>query len=186
MGYRLGHFPMGEPDGTLAWYTSIRRAIFPLTGIHRSRSSLRTQRRRGYRTTFDLCFEDVMRGCLRAQDNWINEELIEVFCAAHREGWAHSAECWEGDRLVGGVYGVAIGRLFAAESMFHRETDASKVALGALVDRCRELGFVLFDAQVITPNLASLGALEASPAEYMSLLTEALKGTTPWSNQGTR
>lgn len=182
--YTLGLFPMGDEDGEIAWYRSERRALFPMQGIHLSRSLAKTLRRQRHEVRFDTAFEAVMRGCLRPTDNWITEELIESYCAAHEAGWGHSCEVWIGEELVGGVYGLAIGGAFFAESMFHRKTDMSKVALMALVDRCRDLGFTLFDAQVMNPHLGRLGAFEVSHPEYMDLLQAALEGATLWSLPG--
>lgn len=181
LAYANGAFPMGDESGTVDWYTSLERAVFPITGIRVSRSMQRTLNRGGIEIRFDTAFEQVMRGCIRPKDNWINEELIRVYVDAFREGWGHSCEVWMDDNLVGGVYGVAIGACFCAESMFHRRTDMSKVALWAMVNRCRELGFVLFDAQVMNPHLESLGALSLSPAQYMVQLRQAMQKWTDWS-----
>jgi len=124
-----------------------------------------------------------MRSCLRPLENWINEDLIRTYTQIHCEGWAHCAEVWHGEELVGGAYGIALGSCFCGESMFHRETNASKVALWALVEKCRELGFTVFDAQIMNPHLKSLGAYEVSHEEYMELLQDALKRKTVWSAQ---
>jgi len=122
-----------------------------------------------------------MRSCRRPDGNWINEEIIRAYTSIFEEGWAHCGECWEDGVLVGGIYGVAIGTCFSAESMFHRVTDASKVALWAMVEKCRELGFTIFDAQVMNPHLLSLGAYEVSNAKYMKMLADATLGKTEWS-----
>ena len=171
-------------NGTeIGWFRPRRRALFPIEGIRVSRSLAKTIRNNTFQIKFDTDFEQVMRGCLRPNANWISERIIQTYCEIHRQGWAHCSETWKGGRLVGGVYGLAIGACFCAESMFHRETDASKVALWALVDKCRDLGFTLFDAQIMNPHLASLGAFEISDREYRKKLAEALQGTTPWSNK---
>lgn len=172
---------MADERGRIDWYRVKHRALFPIAGIHVSRSLRRSMKR--FRVTFDQDFEGVMRGCFRPGDNWLTEEFVVAYSACHREGWAHSCEVWEGDELVGGVYGLAIGSCFSAESMFHRRTDASKAALAALVDRCRELGFTVFDAQVMNPHLESLGAYEVSSREYGRLLLDALQRSTPWSRK---
>lgn len=122
-----------------------------------------------------------MRGCLRAPgENWITEPLIRVYCDAHQEGWGHSCEVWSGDELVGGVYGLAIGSAFFAESMFHRKTDASKVALYSLIAQCQGFGFTLFDAQIMNPHLASLGAYSIPNGNYLVFLEESVKKRTAW------
>ena len=180
-GYRQGAFPMTMEDGSVAWFQPRKRALFPIEGIHVSKSLAKLLRKGKFEITFDTCFEHVMRGCLRPSDNWISEEFVQVYTAIHREGWGHCAECWHDGQLVGGVYGIALGACFCAESMFHRCTDASKVALGAMVDKCRELGFQIFDAQIMNPHLASLGAYEISHEEYMDRLHSCLQLTTPWS-----
>jgi len=179
--YGEGAFPMGEDDGTIEFYVSRVRAVFPIEGVRVSRSLAKTIRKGTFEVRFDTAFEAVMRACRRPKDNWINEEIIRAYTQVHREGWGHSAECWREGELVGGVYGLAVGTCFCAESMFHRETDASKVALWALVDKCRELGFTLFDAQIMNPHLASLGAYEMGIREYLAKFREGLKNPTEWS-----
>jgi leucyl/phenylalanyl-tRNA--protein transferase len=180
-GYRQGAFPMTIEDGTVAWFQPKRRALLPIEGIHVSHSLAKTIRQRKFDVTFDQAFEDVMRGCLRPAENWISEEFIQVYTQIHREGWAHSCECWADGELVGGTYGLALGACFSAESMFHRHTNASKVALWAMIDKCRELGFRIFDAQIMNSHLKSLGAFEISHAEYMRRLKDALEIETSWS-----
>ncbi len=179
--YEHGAFPMTLEDGEIGWFRPQRRCLFPISGIHVSRSLAKTIRREVYEVRFDTEFEAVMRGCLRPDDNWISEEFIRVYTQIHREGWGHCVEAWRDGELVGGAYGIALGSCFCAESMFHRATDASKVALAALVDRCRELGFTVFDAQIMNPHLASLGAYEVSDRAYTRVLREALERTTAWS-----
>ncbi len=182
-GYRQGMFPMADDRGTIQWYFSQRRALFPITGVRVSRSLARRLRSGAFEVTFDTAFEEVMRGCVRPKDNWINEDLIEVFTRIHQEGWAHSCEVRREGRLAGGVYGLALGGVFCAESMFHRETDASKVGLWALVERCRELGFQVFDVQVMNSHLASLGAYELGHVEYLELVQRAADRQTAWSRR---
>jgi leucyl/phenylalanyl-tRNA---protein transferase len=180
-GYAQGALPMTMEDGEVGWFRPRRRCLFPLSGVHVSRSLARTIRRGTFEIRFDTAFEAVMRGCLRPDGNWISEDFIRVYTLIHHEGWGHCAEAWVGDELVGGAYGIALGSCFCAESMFHRATDASKVALAALVDRCRELGFTIFDAQIMNPHLRSLGAYEVPEREYARMLRDALERTTPWS-----
>jgi leucyl/phenylalanyl-tRNA--protein transferase len=172
---------MGGAEGLIEWYQPYRRALFPISGIHVSRSLAKRIRSGAFEVRFDTCFEEVMRGCLRPGENWITEEIIRVYTQIHRDGWGHCCECWLDGRLVGGVYGIALGSCFCAESMFHRTTDASKVALWALVARCAELGFTIFDAQIMNPHLASLGAFEVPHEEYENRLGAAIKRSTVWS-----
>lgn len=179
--YEEGAFPMTMEDGEVEWFQPRQRALFPIEGIHVSRSLRKTIQKGIFEIKFDTAFEQVMRGCLRPNGNWISEDFIRVYTLIHHEGWGHSAECWLDGELVGGVYGIAIGACFCAESMFHRVTDASKVALWAMVDECRSKGFDLFDAQIMNPHLRSLGAYEISHLEYMEKLQEALVKSTSWS-----
>jgi leucyl/phenylalanyl-tRNA--protein transferase len=179
--YEQGVFPMTLDDDSVGWFQPKRRCLLPIEGIHVSRSLAKTIRQGRFSVTFDTCFEDVMRGCLRPGDNWISEDFIRVYTLIHHEGWGHSAEVWLNGCLVGGVYGIALGQCFCAESMFHRETDASKVGLAAMVDRCREMGFTMFDAQILNPHLASLGAFEVSHGTYMRRLAVAARESTDWS-----
>jgi len=183
-GYSQGYFPMTVFGDEVEWLRPHRRALFPPTGIHVSESLKKTLRQRRYEIRFDTSFEQVMLACMRPGDNWISEEFVRVYGEVHRQGWAHCCEAWGEEGLVGGVYGIAIGSCFCAESMFHRSTDAGKVALHALVERCRELEFTVFDAQVMNPHLASLGAFEVDHEEYMALLKMALTQTTEWSLPG--
>lgn len=180
-GYLQGAFPMADEDGRVSWYQPRRRALLPLSGIHVSRSLRRTLDAERFEITFDLDFPAVVTGCRRPEGTWINDEIAAAFTTIWRQGWGHSAECRLDGELVGGVYGIAIGACFCAESMFYRVTDASKVALAALVDRCADLGFEIFDVQVLTPHLASLGAFEISHEEYMRHLRRAALKTTSWS-----
>lgn len=182
-GYCLGLFPMTMPGGEVEWFKPSRRAVFPLTGIRVSRSLRRTIRRGVFEIRFDTSFPEVMRGCFRPSGNWLSEHFVRAYGEAFDEGWAHCCETWRNGRLVGGVYGLALGTNFSAESMFHRETDASKVALWALVERCRELGFTIFDAEMMNPHLASLGAEYLSQYLYVERLQTALQGSTPWSGR---
>lgn len=180
-GYCRGAFPMTDEGGRIQWYQPRKRAILPIEGMRLSRSMRRFLSRRPFDVTFDSCFERVMRECRRPEANWINEDLIRVYTQIHMEGWGHSVECWRDAELVGGLYGIVIGGCFCAESMFHRATNASKVALYSAVERCRDLGFIMFDVQVLSPHLASLGAIEIDHAEYMCRLAKALAVSTPWS-----
>jgi leucyl/phenylalanyl-tRNA---protein transferase len=176
LAYRHGIFPMAdERSGEVLWFRPDPRAIIPLNGFHASRSLARTLRRGLFEIRVDTDFEGVMRGCAdRPEGTWISERFVEVYAALHRAGKAHSVEAWREGRLVGGTYGVALGGAFMAESMFHRETGASKVALALLVSRLREQGFILLDVQYVTPHLESLGAVEITRREYERRLEQAL------------
>ena len=176
LAYRHGIFPMAdERSGDTLWFRPDPRAVIPLDGFHVSRSLARTLSRDTFQIRVDTDFEGVMRGCAdRPEGTWISECFVEVYGALHRAGAAHSVEAWRGGQLVGGTYGVALGGAFMAESMFHRETDASKVALEALVRRLRERGFALLDVQYVTPHLESLGAVEITRREYERRLEQAL------------
>jgi leucyl/phenylalanyl-tRNA--protein transferase len=176
LAYRHGIFPMAdERSGEVLWFRPDPRAVIPLDGFHVSRSLARTLRRGRFEVRVDTAFATVMRGCAdRPEGAWISERLVEVYGALHRAGKAHSVEAWRDRRLVGGVYGLALGGAFMAESMFHRETDASKVALAALVGRLSERGFTVLDVQYMTPHLESLGAVEITRREYERRLERAL------------
>jgi len=176
LAYRHGIFPMAdEGSGEILWFRPDPRAIIPLDGFHISRSLARTLRRGVFEIRVDTDFEGVMRGCARRPEGtWISERFVEVYGALYRAGKAHSVEAWRDDRLVGGTYGLALGGAFMAESMFHRETDASKVALTALVARLQERGFTLLDVQYVTPHLESLGAVDITRREYERRLERAL------------
>jgi leucyl/phenylalanyl-tRNA--protein transferase len=175
--YRHGIFPMHDDrSGNLLWFQPNPRAILPLESFHLSRSLAKTLRRGVFEVRVNTDFEGVMRGCAnREEGTWISEEFITVYGALHRMGRAHSVETWRDGRLVGGTYGVALGGAFMAESMFHYETDASKVALAALVARLRERGFALLDVQYLTPHLARFGAVEIPHRVYDALLQRALR-----------
>jgi leucyl/phenylalanyl-tRNA--protein transferase len=172
--YRAGIFPWPDETGRLLWWSPDPRAILPLDGFHESRSLARVRRRDRFRISVDRAFGAVIRGCTeRAEGTWITPSMIAAYTRLHELGWAHSVEAWEGDALAGGAYGVAIGGLFAAESMFHRSRDASKVALAALVHHLRLRGFALLDVQLMTPHLASLGAVAIARATYLDRLGAA-------------
>ena len=180
--YRLGLFPM--PIGPrLGWFSPLRRAVVPLDTFTRPRSLLRAARR--FELRIDTEFADVVAGCARPgePESWIDEGIQEAYGRLHELGWAHSVEAWDEDGLAGGLYGVAIGGLFAAESMYHARTDASKAAFVGLVSRLREAGDAerrLLDVQWLTPHLSRLGATEISRACYRSRLSAALELPSPW------
>ena len=174
--YAMGVFPMAESrdDPTVHWIDPRRRGVIPLDGFHVSRSLAKVIRTGQFHVTTDRDFAGVVRGCADRPETWINDEIFRLYNALHSMGRAHSLEVWQGDHLVGGVYGVTLGAAFFGESMFSRVTDASKLALAFLVHRLRAGGFALFDTQFLTPHLASLGAVEIARAEYHKRLAAAL------------
>lgn len=177
--YRLGIFPMAD-DRTdeILWFRPDPRAVIPLDHFHVSRSLARTIRRGKFDVRINTNFEGVMHACAdRQEGTWINEDFIEVYTALHRKGKAHSVEVYLGDRLVGGTYGVALGAAFMAESMFHYETDASKVALYYLIQRLKERGIWLLDVQYLTPHLERMGAVVIPHSMYDRCLNAALQET---------
>jgi leucyl/phenylalanyl-tRNA--protein transferase len=181
--YRKGMFPMNLPDGHLGWWSPVDRAILPLRALHISRSLRQSTRR--YQVSVDADFESVIRRCADPgrSDPWITQEFVDAYLQLHRLGWAHSVEVWdiEGD-LVGGLYGVAIGGLFAGESMFHDARDASKVALVHLVVVMSQGAGRLLDVQWQTPHLQSLGAVVIGRDEYLRRLDQALAGPDPFAS----
>ena len=162
--------------GTIAWFSPDPRALIPLDDrFHIPHGLKRVLKRNPFEVTIDLEFEAVMRACASSHgDTWISEELVQSYVGLHRRGFAHSVECRLSGRLVGGLYGVNLGAAFFGESMFHRETDASKVALVALVERLRAGGFELLDTQWTTPHLEQFGTYVIARREYLSRLTRAL------------
>lgn len=172
--YANGVFPM-DVDGTVQWFSPDPRAIIDLHAFHVSRSLAQRCRSGKFEVRIDTCFEDVMRACGdREEGTWISEDFVEAYGRLHRLGLAHSVECWHAGELAGGLYGVSLGGAFFGESMFTRVTDASKVALVALVERMREREFTLLDVQFITPHLARFGAKEIPRPVYLARLEEAL------------
>ncbi|MET0361617.1 MAG: leucyl/phenylalanyl-tRNA--protein transferase [Sphingobium sp.] len=183
--YAIGIFPMSHAadDPDIFWVEPRRRAILPLDGLHVSRSLRKTIRADRFRVTADAAFVDVVRACAAPaadrDETWINEPIFEACRRLHAMGHAHSIECWDGDALVGGLYGISLGRAFFGESMFSRATDASKVALAWLVARLRVGGFRLLDCQFMTDHLASMGAQEISGKAYSALLAPAVADSVP-------
>ena len=174
--YRRGIFPWPVEEHELLWWSPDPRAILPLDGLHVSRSLTRTQRHARFRVTLDAAFDDVIAACADREETWITDALRTAYLRLHRAGWAHSVEVWTPEgRLAGGLYGVAVGALFSAESMFHRATDASKVALVALVQHARRVGTTLLDVQVPSPHLTSLGAVTVSRRVYLAHLATAVR-----------
>lgn len=175
--YRAGVFPWSS-DPVLTWWSPDPRAIFDLDTYEPSRSLRKAIRRNGWTFSVDRAFLRVMEGCATSTTDrpstWITGEFVDSYTQLHARGYAHSVEVWEGEELVGGLYGVSLGGFFGGESMFHRRTDASKAAVSHLVERLRACGFTLLDAQVPTPHLTSLGAVAIPRAAYLRRLQAAL------------
>ncbi len=177
--YRAGIFPMADSrdDPEVFWVEPRMRAILPLYGFHLSKSLARTLRRGRFTVTCNAAFEAVIDACAAprpgAEESWISTRIRESYIALHERGHAHSIECWQEGRLVGGLYGVGFARVFCGESMFSRETDASKVALAWLVAALRRVGAELLDCQFTTTHLTSLGAVEVPQSQYLQLLSQA-------------
>ncbi len=179
--YAAGIFPMSDahdaPD--IYWVEPKRRGVLPLDGFHISKSLSKTLRSGRFRTSRNEAFSNVVQLCAAEADDrpstWINRPIAQAVATLHQMGCAHSVEVWQGDALVGGLYGISLGRAFFGESMFSRATDASKVALVHLVNWMTEQGYVLLDCQFITPHLASMGAIEVSRAKYLAMLGNALE-----------
>ncbi len=171
--YRSGLFPM-PARRQLGWWSPDPRGIIPIDGLHVSRTLRRNCARFDVRA--NTSFSEVMAACgdPRRPHGWINRQFVAAYSHLHALGWAHSVEVYRGDELVGGVYGVGIGRFFAGESMFHRATDASKVALVALIDILGARGATLFDVQWSTDHLRSLGAIDVPRSEYLRRLADAV------------
>ena len=174
--YAIGVFPMAETrdDPEIFWVDPKKRGILPLDGFHMSRSLSRAMRKTGWHIRVDHDFAGVIAACADRAEPWINDEIRALYVELHRRGTAHSVEFWDGDEMVGGVYGVTRGAAFFGESMFSRRTDASKMALAACVDRLRRGGFQLFDTQFITDHLQSLGAEEITRKDYHARLRKAV------------
>jgi leucyl/phenylalanyl-tRNA--protein transferase len=175
--YREGIFPMALEDGEIGWFSPDPRGVLPLETFRVPSRLARVVRQQVFDIAVDRAFERVMRECAsrRAEGTWINDEILEAYCALNRLGLAHSVEAWQNGELVGGLYGVHLGGAFFGESMFHRVTGASKVALVALADRLVRRGFRLLDIQWTTPHLAQFGAVAIPRREYLRRLRRALE-----------
>jgi leucyl/phenylalanyl-tRNA--protein transferase len=172
--YRAGIFPMALPNDEIGWFSPDPRTILPLDHFHVPHGLLRERRKHPLEIRINSSFAEVMRACGARPDTWINDEILESYLRLHELGFAHSVESWSANELVGGLYGVAIGGAFFGESMFHRVTGASKVALWVLVERLRARDFTLLDTQWLTPHLAQFGAREISRSLYRHLLQAAV------------
>ncbi|MDB5670846.1 MAG: leucyl/phenylalanyl-tRNA--protein transferase [Alphaproteobacteria bacterium] len=179
--YSIGVFPMsdGREAANVIWVEPKRRAIIPLEGFRLSRSLRKTIRSGMFEVTCDRAFGEIVRHCAGREETWINRDIEDSYNRLFDEGHAHSVECWRGGRLVGGLYGVALGAAFFGESMFSLERDASKVALAWLVARLKVGGYRLLDCQFMTDHLRSLGAIEIAQKDYKLLLGSALAAGAP-------
>jgi leucyl/phenylalanyl-tRNA--protein transferase len=179
--YAIGVFPMSDSRDApeVFWVEPRRRAILPLDRFRMSRSLRKTIRSGEYRVTRDTAFAEVVRRCAERDETWINADIEESYALLHARGHAHSIECWHGDSLAGGLYGVSLGAAFFGESMFSGRRDASKVALAWLVARLRVGGYRLLDCQFMTDHLRSLGAVEVRQEDYLALLETALSAGVP-------
>jgi len=179
--YACGLFPMAEckDDPSVFWVDPDWRGVIPLDAFHLPRRLARTVRSDKFQITVDRDFDQVIRKCAESTpkraESWINGGIVEVYNELHRQGNAHSVECWRGRQLVGGLYGVSLGAAFFGESMFSRQRDASKVALVHLVDRLRAGGYDLLDTQFVTPHLSNFGAVELPRGTYLERLRAALE-----------
>ncbi|HSF99693.1 MAG TPA: leucyl/phenylalanyl-tRNA--protein transferase [Vicinamibacterales bacterium] len=175
--YSAGVFPMALDDGQIGWFSPDPRGILPLEAFRIPSRLARVIRQGRFEVTIDREFAAVMRHCAERPDDgtWISDEILASYIALHERGLAHSVETWQAGKLVGGLYGVHLGGAFFGESMFHRVTDASKVALAALVERLQARGFTLLDIQWVTPHLSRFGAVEIPRREYLQRLQDALR-----------
>ncbi|MBC7281527.1 leucyl/phenylalanyl-tRNA--protein transferase [Hoeflea sp.] len=180
--YASGLFPMADSadDPDLFWVEPELRGVLPLDAFHIPKRLARTVRQAPFEIRFDTAFDEVLAACAQSVGNrpstWINSTIAELYGSLHRLGHAHSVEAWRDGKLVGGLYGVSMRRAFFGESMFSRETDASKVCLVHLVERLRERGFVLLDTQFTTEHLKRFGAIDIPRADYAVMLEDALEG----------
>jgi leucyl/phenylalanyl-tRNA---protein transferase len=178
--YRLGYFPMADSRDSedVFWVLPKYRGILPLDDFYLSQFMRRLLRNHSYTVTINKAFRACMEECRAVsttrEDSWINDQIVEVYCQLHKHGHAHSIEVWQGDTMVGGLYGVSIGGAFFGESMFSRVSNTSKLALAYLVARLKIGGYQLLDTQFITDHLASLGAVEIDKTSYQKILEDAL------------
>ncbi len=177
--YRTGLFPMADPrTGAIRWYTTDPRGVLPLDAVHVPRTTRQAMKK--FRVTSDRAFEQVIDGCADRKETWISSEIRETYVELHRRGDAHSIEAWRGETLAGGLYGVHIGGVFFAESMFHRVTDAGKVALVRFTEHLVKLGFALCDVQMVTRITQRFGATQIPRERYLTLLSKAIALKVEW------
>ncbi len=179
--YAQGIFPMADEWGRIRWYAPDPRAILEHDNLYVSRSLRATIRKGTYEIRMDTAFEEVMRHCANRTETWINAEFIKTYTYLHLAGVTHSVEAWQDGRMVGGLYGVALGAVFMGESMFSYATDASKVCLVALVAHLKTRGYLLHDTQFPTPHLQTLGVTEIPRLTYEKRLKEALRRRCTWT-----
>jgi len=172
--YASGIFPMGDDEGPIRWYSPDPRCIIDLEKFHIPRRLARTYRQGIFDLRVNTAWEAVLRGCAARDSTWITEDIFRVYTRLHEMGFAHSVEAFKDGKLAGGLYGVSVRGAFMGESMFHVETDASKVSLCYLVERLRDHGFVLLDSQFMTDHLSTFGATNISREEYLARLRSAL------------
>lgn len=183
--YACGAFPMADGrHGEVHWYTADPRAILPLDNFHIPRSLARFRRKKLFDIKFDTAFAEVIQACADYREHspgqWINDDIINIFCDLHEHGLTHSIEAWQDGQLVGGLYGLALGGAFFGESMFSRASNASKVCLVETVEHLQQRGFVLFDVQFHNDHLEQFGVVEVPKVRYMALLNAALKQEVAW------
>ena len=189
--YAIGVFPMAEDrdDPDLFWIDPRMRGVLPLEDFHVPKRLRRTVRSSRFQVTFNQSFEDVIEGCAEATERrprtWINDKILTLYTSLYRMNHAHSVEVWDGEELVGGLYGVSLGAAFFGESMFSRARDASKVALIHLAARLTRGGFTLLDSQFVTRHLQNFGAIEVPRAEYRAILADAVNGDADFSRDPT-
>ncbi|MFT4175045.1 MAG: leucyl/phenylalanyl-tRNA--protein transferase [Luteolibacter sp.] len=172
--YSQGIFPMAD-KGKILWFSPVRRGLIPLDErFHIPRGLRKSLRKKPFEIRIDTAFREVVEACADREETWIDGTILESYCLLHQLGYAHSVECWDDEGLQGGLYGVALPGVFCGESMFSRKTDASKIALVALVERLREMNFSLLDTQWRTEHLTQFGCYEVPREEYERLLKEAL------------
>jgi leucyl/phenylalanyl-tRNA--protein transferase len=179
--YRQGVFPMAGPDG-LRLFSPDPRGIIPIGGFHVPHGTRRAWKEMDWELRVDSCFPEVMLACAEREETWIDETIFRSYVALHEAGFAHSVEIWCDGRLAGGLYGVRIGAAFFGESMFHRVTNASKIALCCLVALLRKGGFQLLDTQWVTPHLAGFGAVEIPRPVYLRMLAGAIARQTDFGD----
>ncbi|MEX1055304.1 MAG: leucyl/phenylalanyl-tRNA--protein transferase [Rhodothermales bacterium] len=181
-GYAIGVFPMADPDerDAISWYAPDPRTILPLDAFHVPHNLEKVVRRGAFEVASDRDFRQVIRACSERDSTWISREIIHVYSSLHDLGFAHSVECWKDGVLAGGLYGIALGSAFFGESMFHRERDASKVALVHLVRRLRAGGFTLLDTQYSTGHLEQFGAIQIPRTDYERRLADAITLPAEW------
>ncbi len=174
-GYAQGYFLMADDDGEIGWYSSRQRTLIPLDDRFRYPKSLRpiiNQER--FSVAIDRDFVAVCHGCADRETTWISPELVKIYLALNKAGWAHSFETWQGEELAGGILGITIGGAFIGESMFYRIPNGSKVAMVKLVEHLRQRRYILFDAQLQNPHLERFGSIVIKPKEYEVFLHQAL------------